>query len=161
MAHGDGYKKAPHRYEERVCLICLETRLVRKDQPLTKLCKFCGKKGQTYKIKNPSPKHDPNKKGAWNSYHRAKRRCKESPYYTEIEFRFNNFDEWFAELGPRPDGCSVDRIDNQGHYGPGNVRWATHKQQQVNRTPLVCPHCGKVGIENMLRYHFDNCKHAG
>ena len=161
MAYGDGYKKAPHRYEERACPNCLEMRLVRKDQLLNKLCKSCSQKRKKCEVKKPSPKHDADKKGAWNSYWNAVERCRESSYYEDVEFRFNNFDEWFAELGPRPDGCSVDRIDNQGHYEPGNVRWATQKQQVANRTPLVCPHCGRVGIENMLRYHFDNCKQAG
>ena len=161
MAYGDGYKKAPQRYEERVCPKCLETRLVRKDQSLNKLCKSCARRGLKLNFERKCPSNDPEKCGAFASYCNAKGRCEDSPYYSKIEFRFNNFEEWFAELGPRLDGYSVDRIDNKGHYEPGNVRWATHKQQIANRTPLVCPHCGKTGIENMYKYHFDNCKQIG
>lgn len=47
--------------------------------------------------------------------------------------RWRTFDNFLADMGPRPDGLTLDRIDPEGHYEPGNCRWATPKEQQENR----------------------------
>ncbi|AEL97816.1 HNH endonuclease [Mycobacterium phage Dandelion] len=40
-------------------------------------------------------------------------------------------------LGPMPDKCSLDRIDNNRGYEPGNIRWATAIEQFRNRRPFM------------------------
>ncbi len=46
----------------------------------------------------------------------------------------NNYPAFLAEVGLRPEGdYSLDRIDNDVGYRPGNVRWASRKEQSINK----------------------------
>jgi hypothetical protein len=62
-------------------------------------------------------------------------KCDKFSYYggRGIKFLFTSFEQFFTELGTKPKGRTLDRINNNGNYEPGNVRWATKDQQNANK----------------------------
>lgn len=46
-----------------------------------------------------------------------------------------NFYGYLEGMGPCPPGYSLDRINNNGNYEPGNIRWASQSEQNSNRNP--------------------------
>lgn len=78
--------------------------------------------------------------GAWKS---MMDRCyrETHPYYNKYGGRgikvcghWHEFSAFYADMGDPPDGLSLDRVDNNGSYEPSNCRWATKKEQSVNRS---------------------------
>lgn len=77
----------------------------------------------------------------WNAFVNAKMRCtnpNDPRYYCYgargIRFKFKNFDEFIAHIGVKPKiNLTLDRVNNEGHYEIGNVRWATRLENMRNR----------------------------
>jgi hypothetical protein len=77
----------------------------------------------------------------YRSWQNMKSRC--SPIYAhacdyiergiKVCDRWKDFENFLADMGERPEGLTLDRINNEGHYEPGNCRWATSSEQAKNK----------------------------
>lgn len=98
-------------------------------------------------------RHGHSKKGhyspTWRSWQAMKARCLNSKHHAWPNYGgrgisicgrwLNSFENFLADMGERPTGTSLDRINNDGNYEPGNCRWATPSQQIANRRKSASP----------------------
>lgn len=108
-------------------------------------------------FKNPHPLYS-----AWQA---MLRRCdnKNHPSYhryggrgINVCERWLSFHNFIADMGPRPNGCTIDRIDNDKGYSPENCRWATRKEQQRNQSTTR-----KITIDGILYIAADLAEISG
>lgn len=104
----------------------------------SKSCKYCAPKKHGYYCTSTNR--------SWSS---ARNRCYNSNNKDYIHYgargikmsdRWNKFENFLADMGEKPKGLTLDRIDNNGNYEPGNCRWATYSQQNSNqrkRSPKI------------------------
>lgn len=131
--------------------------ITKSGKPLKKwivLCKTCGKEKKMLKdciIRNKTCGCRNNKIGMpkhshylYSTFCKMISRCenKNDKFYKNYGGRGisvcdkwrNSFESFLKDMGERPEGCSIDRINNNGNYEPSNCRWVIQKEQCRNRT---------------------------
>lgn len=93
------------------------------------------------KLSKVNTKHGYAKSPTWSSWSKLRQRIKtkKNKTYASIDYdkRWDSFDLFLQDMGERPNGHSIDRIDNTKGYYKENCRWATQKEQCRNRSSNV------------------------
>lgn len=86
--------------------------------------------------------HGMRRSRTYNSWISMKTRCNNPnalkyPHYggrgIKVCEQWQSFEAFYADMGERPEGLTLDRINNDGNYEPSNCRWATASEQNFNR----------------------------
>lgn len=62
-----------------------------------------------------------------------------------------SFTAFYCDMGDRPDKHTLERIDNEGNYEPGNCKWATWHDQRINTRPRIIPGGRKTTPEHVAQ----------
>ena len=139
-------KPHPKHAWDRVKCDCGQERVVRRDTMKNGTSTNCGCKFTT---------HGMSETRTYNIWLHIKGRCNRKTNHAYSEYggrgikiceRWMAFENFLADMGEVPEGHSIDRIDNDGNYEPGNCRWATPPEQASNRRSTI-----KVTIDGVTK----------
>lgn len=104
--------------------------------------KSCGCWRSEIRGKNSPSKHKMYNTRTYHSWEQMKQRCLNPKATRYPEYgargitvceRWLDFQNFYQDMGTRPVGKTLDRINPYGNYEPNNCRWATYKEQVHNR----------------------------
>lgn len=143
LATGEETKKPPRW---RVRCDCGEEWLVLSTNISERYPASCaGCANHKHKLKLPRTKGLVKREHAsYGSWYSMIRRCTHKNYKSYEDYggrgirvcaRWFDFSNFVADMGIRPPLHTIDRIDNDGNYEPGNCKWSTAKEQRANCRP--------------------------
>lgn len=124
------------------CLLCGSSTIVSRPNLRSGNTTDCGCI-KSKKLSSASIKHGKSNSKTWNSWSCMRRRlrigAKHSPIYGKIKIQdsWNSFENFLLDMGERPEGMTLDRIDNTKGYYKENCRWSTQADQNRNRSTNV------------------------